>query len=134
MPKLGQIFDELAKLGKSIQDTHNRGGWLICKSFGKMGSPKVLLPTLMTLVHKLSLILISVIYKRQWKMGYEIYKPWLIMDSMYFWPIWNSYLSFQAKKIVSCLYVIQVFSAVSKMFKKSILSFVLPMKTVRNCF
>ena len=27
--KLGQSFDELAKLGKSIQGTHNRGGWLI---------------------------------------------------------------------------------------------------------
>ena len=27
--KLGQIFDELAKLGKSTQDTYNRGGWLI---------------------------------------------------------------------------------------------------------
>ena len=27
--KLGQIFDEVAKLGKSTQDTYNRGGWLI---------------------------------------------------------------------------------------------------------
>ena len=24
-----QIFDELAKLGKSTQDAYNRGGWLI---------------------------------------------------------------------------------------------------------
>ena len=27
--KLGQIFDEVAKLGKSTQDTYNQGGWLI---------------------------------------------------------------------------------------------------------
>ena len=27
--KLGQIFDEVAKLGKSTQDTYNPGGWLI---------------------------------------------------------------------------------------------------------
>ena len=27
--ELGQIFDELAKLGKSTQDAYNRGGWLI---------------------------------------------------------------------------------------------------------
>ena len=27
--KLGQIFDEVAKLGKSTQDTYNRGWWLI---------------------------------------------------------------------------------------------------------
>ena len=27
--KLGKIFDEVAKLGKSTQDTYNRGGWLI---------------------------------------------------------------------------------------------------------
>ena len=27
--KLGQIFDEVAKLGKSTQDTYNGGGWLI---------------------------------------------------------------------------------------------------------
>ena len=26
---LGQIFDEVAKLGKSTQDAYNRGGWLI---------------------------------------------------------------------------------------------------------
>ena len=29
LQKLGQIFDELAKLGKSTQDTYNQGGWLI---------------------------------------------------------------------------------------------------------
>ena len=27
--KLGQIFDEVAKLGKLTQDTYNRGRWLI---------------------------------------------------------------------------------------------------------
>ena len=27
--KLGQIFDEVAKLGKSTQDAHNPGKWLI---------------------------------------------------------------------------------------------------------
>ena len=27
--KLGQIFDEVAKLGKSTQDAHNLGKWLI---------------------------------------------------------------------------------------------------------
>ena len=27
--KLGHILDELAKLGKSTQDTYNPGGWLI---------------------------------------------------------------------------------------------------------
>ena len=27
--KLGQIFEEVAKLGKSTQDTYNQGEWLI---------------------------------------------------------------------------------------------------------
>ena len=35
--KLGQIFDELAKLGKSTQDTHNRGGRLILLALLKNG-------------------------------------------------------------------------------------------------
>ena len=34
--KLGQIFDEVAKLGKSTQDT-NRGGWLILLGLLKNG-------------------------------------------------------------------------------------------------
>ena len=29
--KSGQIFDQLAKLGKSTQETYNWGGWLILK-------------------------------------------------------------------------------------------------------
>ena len=35
--KLGQIFDEVAKLGKSTQDTYNRGGWLILSALLKNG-------------------------------------------------------------------------------------------------
>ena len=38
--KLGQIFDELAKLGKSTQDTYNQGGWLILKALLKSGVAK----------------------------------------------------------------------------------------------
>ena len=35
--KLGQIFDEVAKLGKSTQDTYNRVGWLILQALLKNG-------------------------------------------------------------------------------------------------
>ena len=35
--KLGQIFDKLAKLGKSTQDTYNRRGWLILLALLKNG-------------------------------------------------------------------------------------------------
>ena len=31
--KLGQIFDEVAKLGKSTQDAYNPGKWLILKNW-----------------------------------------------------------------------------------------------------
>jgi len=47
--KLGQIFDEVAKLGKSTQDAYNPGKWLILLALLKIGLPKVSLPTLMTL-------------------------------------------------------------------------------------
>ena len=33
--KLGQIFDEVAKLGKSTQDAYNPGKWLILKALLK---------------------------------------------------------------------------------------------------
>jgi hypothetical protein len=35
--KLGQIFDEVAKLGKSNQDTYNWGGWLSLYALLKNG-------------------------------------------------------------------------------------------------
>ena len=35
MVKSCPIFDEVAKLGKSTQDTHNRGGWLILQALLK---------------------------------------------------------------------------------------------------
>ena len=35
--KLGQIFDEVAKLGKSTQDAHNPGKWLILLALLKNG-------------------------------------------------------------------------------------------------
>ena len=65
--KLGQIFDKLAKLGKSTQDTYREDGWF-CKPFWKMGSPKVSVPTLMTLFCSLSFIKFSsLLYKARWK-------------------------------------------------------------------
>ena len=41
-PKLDQIFDEWAKLGKWNQDTYNREGWLILLAFLKNGVAKCL--------------------------------------------------------------------------------------------
>ena len=35
--KIRPIFDELAKPGKSTQDTYNRGGWLILEALLKNG-------------------------------------------------------------------------------------------------
>ena len=41
------LWDELSLLGKASQDSYNPGLWLILL---EIGLPKVLLPTLMTLV------------------------------------------------------------------------------------
>ena len=38
--KLGQIFDKVAKLSKSTQDTYNQGGWLILSALLKNGVAK----------------------------------------------------------------------------------------------
>ena len=42
--KLGKIFDEVAKLGKSTQDTFNRRGWLILYALLKNGVDECVAP------------------------------------------------------------------------------------------
>jgi hypothetical protein len=49
MVKSCPIFNEVAKLGKSTQDTYNQGGWLILRALLKDRVAGGVAPTLMTL-------------------------------------------------------------------------------------